>query len=110
GQKIWSTMAQYADRCLLLARSSSGGAPQAGLTYLLLDMKAKGVSVRPIDQITGDDEFAEVFFDDVEVPLEDRVGEEGDGWAVAQATLASERGLTLVELTQRMRYSLPMLV
>lgn len=110
GQKIWSTMAQYADRCLLLARSSKEGPPQAGITYLLLDMKTKGVEVRPISQITGDDEFAEIFFDDVEVPVEDRVGEEGAGWAVAQATLASERGLTLVELTQRMRYSLPMLI
>lgn len=109
GQKTWSTMAQYADRCLLLARSDKSGPPQAGLTYLLLDMKAKGVSVQPIDQITGDDEFAEIFFDDVEVPVEDRIGEEGQGWAVAQATLASERGLTLVELSQRMRYSLSML-
>ncbi|RLU03811.1 MAG: acyl-CoA dehydrogenase [Ketobacter sp.] len=110
GQKIWSTMAQYADFCLLLVRTDNSGPPQAGLTYLLLDMKSKGVSVRPISQITGDDEFAEIFFDDVEVSVEDRVGEEGAGWAVAQATLASERGLTLVELTQRMRYSLPMLV
>ena len=110
GQKTWSTMAQYADRCLLLARTDGSGPPQAGLTYLLLDMKAKGVSVRPIDQITGDDEFAEIFFDDVEVSVEDRVGEEGNGWAVAQATLASERGLTLVELTQRMRGGLSMLV
>ncbi len=110
GQKIWSTMAQYADHCLLLARTDSGGAPQSGLTYLLLDMKAKGVSVRPIAQITGDDEFAEIFFDDVEVPVENRVGAEGEGWAVAQATLASERGLTLVELTRRMRYGVAMLV
>lgn len=110
GQKTWSTMAQYADYCLLLARTDNAGPPQAGLTYLLLDMKAKGVSVRPISQITGDDEFAEIFFDDVEIAVEDRVGEEGAGWAVAQATLASERGLTLVELTQRMRYALPMLV
>src|SRR3990167_5544163 len=110
GQKIWSTMAQYADYCLLLARTDNSGPPQAGLTYLLLNMKAKGVSVRPISQITGDDEFAEIFFDDVEVPVLDRVGAEGEGWAVAQATLASERGLTLVELTQRMRYALHMLV
>ncbi len=106
GQKTWSTLAQFADRCLLLVRTDSSGAPQAGLTYLLLDMRSKGVSVRPIEQITGDDEFAEIFFDDVEVPVSDRVGEEGQGWAVAQSTLASERGLTLVELTQRMRYSL----
>jgi len=110
GQKTWSTMAQYADRCLLLARTEKGERPQAGLTYLLLDMRAKGVTVRPISQITGDDEFAEIFFDEVEVPVEDRVGEEGAGWAVAQTTLASERGLTLVELSQRMRYALPLIV
>lgn len=109
GQKTWSTMAQYADYCLLLARTGTSSPPQAGLTYFLLDMKAKGVSVRPIDQITGDDEFAEIFFDDVEIPIEDRVGDENAGWAVAQATLASERGLTLVELSQRMRYALPMI-
>lgn len=109
GQKTWSTMAQYADRCLLLARTSKADAPQAGLTYLLVDMHAPGVTVRPISQITGDDEFAEIFFDDVEVPIDERVGEEGEGWAVAQATLASERGLTLVELSHRMRNSLPMI-
>jgi alkylation response protein AidB-like acyl-CoA dehydrogenase len=60
GQKTWSTMAQYADRCLLLVRTGTSEPPQAGLTYLLLDMRSKGVSVRPIDQITGDDEFAEI--------------------------------------------------
>lgn len=109
GQKTWSTMAQYADRCLLLARTDRSGPPQAGLTYLLLDMRAKGVTVRPIHQITGDDEFAEIFFDDVEVPVSERVGDEGAGWAVAQATLASERGLTLVELSQRMRCALPLI-
>jgi alkylation response protein AidB-like acyl-CoA dehydrogenase len=106
GQKTWSTMAQYADRCLLLVRTGKSEPPQGGLTYLLLDMRSKGVSVRPIAQITGDDEFAEIFFDDVEVPVDARIGQEGEGWAVAQSTLASERGLTLVELTQRMRYSL----
>ncbi|GIX31337.1 MAG: acyl-CoA dehydrogenase [Porticoccaceae bacterium] len=109
GQKIWSTMAQYADHCLLLARTSSEGPPQAGLTYLLVDMKSPGISVRPIHQITGDDEFAEIFFDEVEVPVENRVGEEGGGWAVAQATLASERGLTLVELSARLAHALPRL-
>jgi len=103
GQKIWSTMAQYADRCLLLTRTDSGGAKQAGLTFLLLDMKAKGVEARPINQITGDEEFAEVFLDDVEIPVEDRLGGEGEGWAVAQSTLSSERGLTLLELSERLR-------
>lgn len=106
GQKIWSTMAQYADRCLLLVRTSSEGPKQAGITFLLMDMKAKGVTVRPIDQITGDEEFAEVFLDDVEIPVDDRVGPENGGWAVAQATLSSERGLTLLELSARMRGAL----
>jgi alkylation response protein AidB-like acyl-CoA dehydrogenase len=106
GQKVWSTMAQYADKCLLLVRTSSDGPKQAGITYLLMDMKAKGVSVRPINQIQGDQEFCEIFLDDVEVPVSERVGEEGAGWAVAQATLSSERGLTLMELTYRMRGAL----
>jgi len=103
GQKVWSTMAQYADKCLLLARTSSDGPKQAGITYLLMDMKAKGITIRPINQIQGDQEFCEIFLDDVEIPVEERVGEEGQGWAVAQATLSSERGLTLMELTYRMR-------
>lgn len=103
GQKVWSTMAQYADYCLLLVRTSSDGPKQAGLTYLLMDMGSPGVSVRPIHQIQGDQEFAEIFLDGVEIPVGERVGEEGEGWAVAQATLASERGLTLMELAYRMR-------
>jgi alkylation response protein AidB-like acyl-CoA dehydrogenase len=106
GQKVWSTMAQYADKCLLLVRTSSDGPKQAGITYLLMDMKAPGVTVRPIHQIQGDEEFAEIFLDNVEVPVCERVGEEGAGWAVAQATLASERGLTLMELGYRMRGNL----
>ncbi|MFD1613261.1 acyl-CoA dehydrogenase family protein [Sphingomonas tabacisoli] len=106
GQKVWSTMAQHADRCLLLVRTSSEGAKQAGLTYLLMDMKAAGVTVRPIHQIQGDEEFAEIFLDNVAIPVSERVGEEGQGWAVAQATLASERGLTLMELSYRMRGAL----
>ncbi len=106
GQKIWSTMAQYSDFCLLLVRTSSDGPKQSGITYLLMDMKAKGVTVRPIHQIQGDEEFAEIFLDNVEIPVSARVGEEGAGWAVAQATLASERGLTLMELSYRMRGAL----
>lgn len=106
GQKVWSTMAQYADRCLLLVRTSSEGPKQAGMTYLLMDMKAPGVTIRPIHQIQGDEEFAEIFLDGVEIPVSERVGEEGEGWAVAQSTLASERGLTLMELSYRMRGAL----
>lgn len=103
GQKLWSTMGQFADKCLLLVRTSSQGPKQAGLTYLLLDLRARGVTARPIHQIHGDEEFAELFLKDVEVPVSDRLGEEGQGWAVAQSTLASERGLTLLELSERLR-------
>lgn len=103
GQKIWSTLAQFADKCLLLVRTSSDGPKQAGITFLVMDMKTPGVTVRPIEQITGDEEFSEIFLDDVQIPVANRLGEEGKGWAVAQSTLASERGLTLVELTRRLR-------
>jgi len=103
GQKVWSTMAQYADKCMLLVRTASDGPKQAGITFLILDMKAKGVEVRPINQIQGDQEYCEIFLDDVEVPVADRIGEEHAGWAVTSATLSAERGLTLMELSYRMR-------
>jgi len=110
GQKIWSTLGQFADWCLLLVRTDSSGPKQAGITFLLMDMRSKGVEARPIRQITGDEEFAELFLDDVEIPVENLVGPENEGWKVAQTTLSSERGLTLVELTERMARSLWSLV
>jgi alkylation response protein AidB-like acyl-CoA dehydrogenase len=91
-------------------RTDANVAKQAGITFLLMDMKSKGVEARPIKQITGDEEFAEIFLDEVEIPVENRVGPENQGWKVAQTTLASERGLTLVELTERMYRSLWRLV
>ncbi|MQP68307.1 acyl-CoA dehydrogenase [Niveispirillum sp. SYP-B3756] len=110
GQKIWSTLGQFADQCLLLVRTDNSGPKQVGITFLLMDMKSKGVQARPIKQITGDEEFAEIFLDEVEIPVENRVGEENEGWKVAQVTLSSERGLTLVELTERLALSLWRLV
>ncbi|WP_157098924.1 acyl-CoA dehydrogenase family protein [Novosphingobium rosa] len=110
GQKIWSTLGQFADQCLLLVRTDSSGPKQGGITFLLMDMKSKGVEVRPIKQITGDEEFAEIFLDEVEIPVENLVGQENKGWKVAQVTLSSERGLTLVELTERLALSLWRLV
>lgn len=110
GQKIWSTLGHFADQCLLLVRTDSSGPKQAGITFLLMDMKSKGIDVRPIKQITGDEEFAEIFLDEVEIPVENLVGKENEGWRVAQVTLSSERGLTLVELTERMALSLWSLV
>ena len=110
GQKIWSTLGQYADWCLLLVRTDPNVAKQAGISFLLMDMKSKGVDVRPIRQITGDEEFAEIFLDEVEIPVENLVGAENQGWKVAQTTLGSERGLALVELMERMYGSLWRLV
>jgi alkylation response protein AidB-like acyl-CoA dehydrogenase len=110
GQKIWSTLGQFADWCLLLVRTRSDGPKQAGITFLLMDMRSQGVVTRPIRQITGDEEFAELFLDNVEIPVENRVGLENEGWRVAQTTLSSERGLTLVELTERLARSLWRLV
>jgi alkylation response protein AidB-like acyl-CoA dehydrogenase len=110
GQKISSTLGQFADWCLLLVRTNSNGPKQAGITFLLMDMRSPGVVTRPIRQITGDEEFAELFLDNVEIPVENRVGLENDGWRVAQTTLSSERGLTLVELTERLARSLWRLV
>jgi alkylation response protein AidB-like acyl-CoA dehydrogenase len=105
GQKIWSTVGQYADYCLLLVRTDPNAAKQAGITFLLMDMRSPGIEVRPIKQITGDEEFAEMFLTGVRVPVANRLGEENQGWRIAQTTLNSERGLTIVELSERMSSS-----
>jgi alkylation response protein AidB-like acyl-CoA dehydrogenase len=92
GQKVWSSFAHIADWCILVTRSDPESERHAGLTYLLVDMHAQGVEVRPLRQITGHAEFNEIFFTDVEVPVENRLDEEGNGWAVAMTTLLHERG------------------
>jgi alkylation response protein AidB-like acyl-CoA dehydrogenase len=102
GQKIWSTLAHYADYCLLLVRTDSKGAKQAGITYLLMDTRSAGIIRRPIRQMTGDEEFAEIFLDNVKIPVANRLGAENDGWRIAQTTLTSERGLTILELAERL--------
>lgn len=105
GQKIWSTLGQHADYCLLLVRTDATGPKQAGITFLLMDMKSPGVECRPIRQITGDEEFAEIFLTDVRIPVANRIGEENQGWRVAQTTLSSERGVTIFELAERLSWS-----
>lgn len=105
GQKIWSTLGQYADYCLLLVRTDPTVPKQAGITFLLMDMKSPGVEVRPIRQITGDEEFAEIFLTGVRIPVANRLGEENAGWRIAQTTLNSERGLTIFELSERLSRS-----
>ncbi|MBD9725643.1 acyl-CoA dehydrogenase family protein [Streptomyces caniscabiei] len=96
GQKTWSSRAAFADRAFGLFRSEPGTArPHQGLTYLMFDLRAPGVTVRPIGRLDGRPAFAELFLDDVFVPDGDVIGEPGQGWRVAMSTAGNERGLTL---------------
>jgi alkylation response protein AidB-like acyl-CoA dehydrogenase len=92
GQKVWTSLAREADWCFLLARTEPGSRRSAGLSYLLVPMRQPGITVRPIRQLTGTAEFNEVFFDGARTARDLVVGETGDGWRVAMATLAIERG------------------
>jgi alkylation response protein AidB-like acyl-CoA dehydrogenase len=99
GQKVWSSFAHIADFCILVTLSDPDAPRYKGLTYLIVDMHAPGVEVRPLRQITGEAEFNEIFFTDVEVPVTNRLGDEGDGWQVAMTTLLHERGTLGFALT-----------
>lgn len=91
GQKIWTSFAHVADWCFVLCRTSDAPRKHEGLSYLLVDMKSPGITTRPLQQISGDKEFNEVFFDSVFVPSDNLVGKEGDGWKIAISTLMFER-------------------
>ena len=95
GQKTWSSRASFADRAFGLFRSEPGSTRHHGLTYLMADLRAPGVTVRPIPQLDGEPGFAEIFFDDVFVPDADVIGTPGHGWRVAMTTANNERGLSL---------------
>ncbi len=95
GQKIWSTRAVWADWMFGMFRTDPDSQRHHGLSFILVPLRAEGVTIRPIPQLNGLEGFAEVFFDEVEVPLDNRVGKEGDGWKVAMATAGFERGLML---------------
>src|SRR5437764_58955 len=99
GQKVWSSFAHIADFCILVTLSDPDAPRYQGLTYLIVDMHSPGVEVRPLRQITGEAEFNEIFFTDDEVPVENRLGEEGEGWQVAMTTLLHERGTLGFALT-----------
>ncbi|HEY8356706.1 MAG TPA: acyl-CoA dehydrogenase family protein [Ramlibacter sp.] len=91
GQKTWTTLAQYGEWIFCLVRTSTEGKPQTGISFLLIDMKSPGVTVRPIVMLDGEPEVNEVFFDNVEVPAENLVGEENKGWTYAKHLLSHER-------------------
>jgi alkylation response protein AidB-like acyl-CoA dehydrogenase len=93
GQKIWTSNAQIADWMFCLVRTNPAAPKHAGISYVLIPMKTPGITVRPLLQMTGDAGFNEVFFDGVRVPVENLVGPEGEGWKVANTTLAHERNM-----------------
>lgn len=95
GQKIWSSRAPFAERGFGLFRSNPGAERHNGLTYFMFDLKAKGVTVRPIVQLGGDTGFGEIFLDDVFVPDEDVIGTPHEGWRAAMSTSSNERGMSL---------------
>jgi alkylation response protein AidB-like acyl-CoA dehydrogenase len=94
GQKVWTSLAHWAQWCFVVARTEKGSKRHAGLSYLLVPLDQPGVDVRPIVQLTGDSEFNEVFFDDARTDADLVVGQPGDGWRVAMGTLTFERGVS----------------
>ena len=91
GQKTWTTLAQHADMIFCLCRTDTNAKKQMGISFIVFSMKSKGVTVRPIETIDGSHEVNEVFFDDVEVPVENLIGEENKGWDYAKFLLGNER-------------------
>jgi alkylation response protein AidB-like acyl-CoA dehydrogenase len=91
GQKTWNTLGQYADWIFCLVRTSSEGRPQQGISFLLIDMKSPGITLRPITMLDGEHEINEIWFDNVRVPAQNLVGEENKGWTYAKFLLTHER-------------------
>ncbi|KHO17629.1 acyl-CoA dehydrogenase family protein [Mycolicibacterium setense] len=102
GQKLWASGAMHADWCLLLARTDPEAPKRHGISYFLMDMTSPGIDVRPIRNAVGDSHFCEIFLNDVAVPAANLVGPVNKGWQVAQATLGAERGMTMLELSERL--------
>lgn len=96
GQKIWTSHAPAADYCELLVRTDPNAKKQRGITWLIMPMDLPGIDVRPLRTIEGTDEFAELFLDEVRIPVANRVGDENDGWRVTQVTFSFERGTSFV--------------
>lgn len=113
GQKVWTTEAQNANWCFVLARTDSSVSKHKGITYFLVPMSAEGVSVRPLRKITGEADFNEIFFDNVKIPKDSYIGALNEGWKVAMTTLSFERGILALgrqarfqtEFEQALKYS-----
>ena len=106
GQKVWTSYGQFAKHCLLLARTDSSQPKHRGISMFVMDMDSPGIELRPIRQMTGQAEFNEMFLQDVRIPVENRIGAENAGWAIAQSTLSAERGLIIFEQSERLRHFL----
>jgi alkylation response protein AidB-like acyl-CoA dehydrogenase len=92
GQKVWTSFAHYSQWCILLVRTDPTAPKHQGISFLLVDMRSPGITIRPLKQISGESEFNETFFEEVRVPAENLVGELNGGWKIAMTTLAAERG------------------
>jgi alkylation response protein AidB-like acyl-CoA dehydrogenase len=106
GQKTWTSWAQYASFCAVLARTDPDAPPHRGISYLIVGMRTEGIDVRPLVQITGDAEFSEVYFDGVVVPRENVLGELNGGWKLAMHTLTNERGPVVLSHQVKLRVAL----
>lgn len=110
GQKVWTSWAEYSDYCIVLARTDPEAPKHKGISFLLVDMKSPGITIRPTVQITGEAEFSEVFFDGVHVPRENLVGGLNQGWMVAMTVLMHERGTSAIGYQIRFRSELDELI
>ena len=106
GEKVWTSWAQHADRCLLLARTGTPESAHRGITALFVDMDSPGITLRPLRAMTGDADFCSLFFDDVEVPKDRLVGTVDGGWAVAMFILSCERGVAAWQRQAWLRWRL----
>jgi alkylation response protein AidB-like acyl-CoA dehydrogenase len=110
GQKTWTSWAQYARWCAVLARTDPDAPPHRGISYLVADMDSAGIDVRPLEQLTGESEFSEVYFDEVIVPKHQIIGAVNNGWGIAMHSLSHERGPAVAARAVKLRVLLDRLI